>query len=139
MRYKYHIQGDVAESKSISEFTSNGFFVYIPMSNLAPYDFIACKDNQLYRIQVKSSSSIRRGNYKFDLRSTNPLYAKDFDPLNCDILVCYIVDADKLCYLRSDEIVSKTSITLKDRYSVRARNQNKQWVASDYSDINRVL
>lgn len=140
MQYKYHMLGTLAESKAMSEFIKLGFFVFTPFSEASPVDFIAYMDEpkMLYRIQVRSTSSIRRGNYRVDLRSTNPLYYKNFDPNSCDILICYIVPLDTLCYINASKIKS-SSISFRSEYSASAVNQHRQWVISEYSDLSKVI
>lgn len=140
MQYKYHMLGTLAESKAMSEFIKLGFFVFTPFSEASPVDFIAYMDEpkMMYRIQVRSTSSVRNKSYSVDLRSTNPMYNKNFDPSSCDILVCYIVPLDILCYIDSLEIES-SSIAFRSEYSKSAKNQHRQWVMSDYSDLSKIV
>lgn len=137
MQYKYHVQGSVAELKTASEFVSHGFFVYFPITSSAPFDFIAVKENNMYRVQVRSSSRKSKSDiYAMDLRSSNPLYYKNFDSSSCDILVCYLFQDDILCYVKSDEILNVSGIHFKN---FRGKpNQHRQWIISDFTDFNRL-
>lgn len=141
MQYKYHMLGTLSEAKAMSEFIKLGFFIFTPFSEASPIDFIAYMDEPkiIYRVQVRSTSSIRNNSYRVDIRSTNPLYNKNFDRNSCDILVCYIVPLDTLCYINTLEIKSTSSISFRSKYSKTARTQNRQWVMSDYSDISKVI
>jgi hypothetical protein len=137
MQYKYHIQGSVAELKAASEFVSHGFFVYFPITSSAPFDFIAAKDSNLYRVQVRSSSrKLKSGVYKFDLRSSNPLYYKNFDPSSCDILVCYLCQENVICYVKSAEVLNATGINFK--HALGKSNQYRQWIITDFADFDRL-
>lgn len=137
MQYKYHVQGSLAELKTASEFVSHGFFVYFPITSLAPFDFIAVKEGNMYRIQVRSSSrQLKSGVYKLDLRSSNPLYYKNFDSNSCDILVCYLYQDDTLCYVKSSEIANVSGINFK--HSVGKSNQHRQWIISGFDNFDRL-
>ena len=57
--------GDVGEAIAVVEFTQQGFMVSKPLSNNARYDLIVDKDNKLYRVQVKTTQSIKDGNLFF--------------------------------------------------------------------------
>lgn len=50
-------QGDLGEVRCIYELVKLGYSVSKPMHVHLPYDFIADKNNKLYRVQVKNFST----------------------------------------------------------------------------------
>ena len=63
--------GDVGEAIAVVEFTQQGFMVSKPLSNNARYDLIVDKDNKLYRVQVKTTQSIKDGKMIFSTKTMN--------------------------------------------------------------------
>ena len=53
--YKHHTKtkGDLAIFKCLADLSGRGFLVSLPMSEHAPFDLIAYKDQKFYRVQVK--------------------------------------------------------------------------------------
>lgn len=49
-------KGDIASAIVIADLTKKGYSVFIPLSEHLPFDLIAYKEKQTYRIQVKYSS-----------------------------------------------------------------------------------
>lgn len=63
--------GDIGEAIAIAQFTKAGFIISKPLSNNARYDFIVEYNNKLYKIQVKTTSSIKEGVMVFATKTTN--------------------------------------------------------------------
>ena len=63
-------QGNIGFGKAISYFTQNGYTVSIPLNDSQDYDLIVDKDNNLYRVQVKTTKSLSKNkeNYSVNLR-----------------------------------------------------------------------
>lgn len=92
--------GDTGESKAIFEFTRRGIPVSIPLGNNLPYDLIiddCC--GSLYKVQVKTISSIRNGKMHLSLTRTyylrnsgngDALYTKD----DVDLFFLYCLEND---------------------------------------------
>lgn len=51
--------GDIGEAIAISEFTKKGCIISKPLSSNARYDLIVEYNNKLYRVQVKTTNTIR--------------------------------------------------------------------------------
>ena len=66
--------GDIGEAQAIALFTKNQIPVSKPLTNNTRYDLIIEKNNKLYRVQVKSTASIKDGKMEFATKTTN--YAK---------------------------------------------------------------
>ena len=63
--------GDIGEAMAIVEFTQCGFVVSKPLSNNARYDLIVDKNNSLYRVQVKTTQSVKDGKMIFSTKTMN--------------------------------------------------------------------
>jgi Holliday junction resolvase-like predicted endonuclease len=57
--------GDIGESLAIAKFTKEGLTVSKPLSNNAKYDLIVEFNNKLYKVQVKTTNSIKEGKMTF--------------------------------------------------------------------------
>lgn len=109
-------QGDLGEVRAIYELVKLGYVISKPMHVHIPYDLIADKDGQLFRVQVKTSGRVVHqttmtyevyletsgGNTKSNVR-------KAFDATKIDLL--FVMTADDRCWLiPSHEITSHTTI-----------------------------
>ena len=63
--------GDIGEAMAIADFTKMGAVISKPLSNNARYDFIADINNQIYRVQVKATTSIKEDKMVFSTKTTN--------------------------------------------------------------------
>lgn len=63
--------GDIGETQAIALFTKNQISVSKPLTNNTRYDLIIEKNNKLYRVQVKSTASIKDGKMEFATKTTN--------------------------------------------------------------------
>lgn len=88
--------GDIGESLAIAKFTKEGLTVSKPLSNNARYDLIVEFNNKLYKVQVKTTNSIKEGKMTFATKTTNytkgnwasNAYSKD----EVDIFFLYCVE-----------------------------------------------
>ena len=63
-------KGNTALGIAIAYFVSNGYTVSIPLNDTQDYDLVVDKNNQLEKIQVKSSGcKTKYGHYQVALRS----------------------------------------------------------------------
>ena len=63
--------GDIGEAMAIADFTKKSAIISKPLSNNARYDFIADINNQIYRVQVKATTSIKEDKMVFSTKTTN--------------------------------------------------------------------
>ena len=134
--------GTLGELKAISEFIKLDFNIYVPLSGKEPYDFIACKENKLIKVQVKSTSCKTKNNsYEIGIKSvrsnrtTNII--KRFKPSQCDILATYIQPLDKICFIKASAVTSGGCITFRESFS--NYNRNEQKLISDYTDLSKIV
>lgn len=111
-------QGDLGEARAVYELVKLGYALSKPLHVHLPYDFIAEKDNKLYRVQVKTSRLVLRKStqvYQVQLCSTggNRLVntRTHFDPTKIDLL--FVMTADDRCWLiPAANIKSKNNINV---------------------------
>ena len=141
-----NLKAIVGELKSMTEFVKLGYTIFAPVSDgNDPFDFIAYKNKNLIKVEVKSTSvSDRPGTYTATISSTRSnntsTKIKYFDPNNCDILSIYIVPLDIVCFIKSNEIESKKAIVFREKPSNSVYMKNhKQRVISDYINLKKIL
>lgn len=111
-------QGDLGEARAAYELVKLGYMLSKPMHVHLPYDFIAEKDDVLYRVQVKTSGLMLRKStqvYQVQLCSTggNRLVntRTHFDSTKIDLL--FVMTTDDRCWLiPANKITSKTIISV---------------------------
>ncbi|MGB2878249.1 MAG: group I intron-associated PD-(D/E)XK endonuclease [Dehalococcoidales bacterium] len=133
--------GALGESKTITKLMELGFDVFTPaFDRNSEFDIIACKDNKLYKIQVKSTSSAAGDSYVVRLASNRPNNSKrtrmkKFKPSSCDILVVYIYPLDVLCFIDPIELTNRPNAINMRLKPTKHANGRKQWIISDYNSF----
>lgn len=88
-------KGNIAAAKIICDLTDKGYDVFIsPISEYLPFDLIAHKNGQLFKIQCKYSSTGML-NSRRDGGSKGPIAYDDSD---FDYYAVYLSDVDKVIY-----------------------------------------
>ena len=137
--------GDIGESLAIAKFTKEGLTVSKPLSNDARYDLIVEINNGLYRVQVKSTNSIKDGKMVFATKTTN--YTKGswasnaYNPSDIDIFFLYCLEND-WCGLYFVNEATSIPVELNIRL-IPAKNGQKVGIrlAEDYvfeKQINKI-
>lgn len=110
-------QGNLGVGKAINYFTTLGYTVSIPLTDSQEYDLVVDNENDIYRVQVKTTGYKRNNNYvvslKIALRNNK---IKKFDSNKSDFL--YIVTDDDSEYLiPTKDISCTTSLNLGKQYN----------------------
>lgn len=63
--------GDCGESYAIMQFIKKGAIVSKPLTNNVRYDLLVEINNKIYRVQVKTTTSIKDGKMEFATKTTN--------------------------------------------------------------------
>src|SRR5262245_21590443 len=90
-------QGDLGEASAIEWFTSTGAAVSFPLFYSPDYDLVADFGAGLFRVQVKTSSRLKRGRYSVFLATAggNQTWTgmvKRFSPSRCEFLFVLVGD-----------------------------------------------
>lgn len=116
-------QGNIGLGNAIAHFTEVGSTVSIPLNDCQDYDLIAEIDNELKRVQVKTTRHKKpSGNYSASMKSSGGTSGIIYDYVNqgsCDYV--FILTEDGTRYLIPAKDVGNSSVTLspsKDKYKV---------------------
>lgn len=113
-------QGNIGLGQAIAYYSFLGISISLPLNDTQKYDLIIDKDNQLYRVSVKTTQfKSKSGKYSVQLKNcgggSNGSIIRNFDNTSCDIVFVYTKDGD-MYEIPSKEIDSKSSITLYEKY-----------------------
>ena len=111
--------GTLGEAKALTWFVENDYVVFTQFDGKAPFDLVAYKDDKLYRVSVKSTSSkdSSSSSWIVELKSTRHNRTKAvrnlFDNSSCDFLAVYIQPEDRLVILKASDIKAKCNLSIK--------------------------
>ena len=110
--------GALGEHRAKEHFLRRGYEIYSPEIGRSSCDFVAIKDSEILRVEVKSSQNqAPSGRYVVKLKSdysnmTQRTVPKKFDSSKCDVLVCYIIPTDVVHVLDAKDYEGRNSVTL---------------------------
>lgn len=105
---------------AIAYFTTKGYTVSIPLNDTQDYDLVIDKNNELKRVQVKSTGcKTKYGNYQVALKSCGGTKGKTYKTIiNTSVELVFIVAENKNMYLIAKEIIkNRTTLNLCQKYS----------------------
>lgn len=110
------LQGNMGLSKAIDYFTSHQIPISIPMNDTQKYDLVIDLNNELKKVQVKTSRyQAKSGGYEVQLKNSGGAVKnykiRLFDNNSCDYLFI-LTGADKLYLIPSNIITAKNSIVV---------------------------
>lgn len=112
-------RGDVGLGLAIGWFVSNGYTVSLPLTDSQPYDLIVDKDNQVHRVQVKTTSYKKSGSFNVSLtiKGGNQSYytVKKFDHSSVE-LIFIVTSEDDYFLIPTSEINGKQTMSLGKEY-----------------------
>ena len=109
--------GNIGELAAMLEFAKRGYEIYSPTDN-GTFDFIAHKDDELKKVEVKSCAAPMKGStrYGVTIKATRSNKTSNriipFDKTKVDYLVIYLNDVDKLFIMDSDKVVQTAQIQI---------------------------
>ena len=109
-------QGNIGLGQAIAYYTCQGIPVMIPLNDTQKYDLVIDKDDELYRVSVKTTQyKANSGNFAVQLKNcgggSHKSTIRNFDNTSCDIVFIYTKDGD-IYEIPSNCINAKSSITL---------------------------
>ena len=115
------LQGNMGLSKAIDYFTSHQIPISIPMNDTQKYDLVIDLNNELKKVQVKTSRyQAKSGGYEVQLKNSGgavknykirALFVLCIFVTHCDYLFI-LTGADKLYLIPSNIITAKNSIVV---------------------------
>ncbi len=112
-------KGNTALGIAIAYFVSNGYTVSIPLNDTQDYDLVVDKNNQLEKIQVKSSGcKTKYGHYQVALRSCGGTAGKVYKTVvDTNIDKLFIVNEIGEMYLiPKNDINNRNTLNLSEKY-----------------------
>lgn len=105
--------GVLGEAAVLKELILLGYTVFTQFDGQSPFDMVAYKDDELYRVSVKSTSvRAENGKYVAQIKRVRINSGKNtifpFDPDSCDILAVYIIPEDRVVLYDAKTITTKT-------------------------------
>ena len=103
-------RGELSELAFTYKAAGLGFGVAKPYGDSERYDFILDSGNKLWRVQVKSTTTLLNGRYH--VNSHRRTYGKvlPYSPSEVDFMVAYIIPEDTWYLIPIEDIQEKTSL-----------------------------
>lgn len=84
--------GLLGELKAQYDFIKAGWEISIPSGDYCSYDLLAIKNNQILKIQVKTTEKIQDGVIIFSVNSRNYYSNKTYTEADCDYFYLYCLE-----------------------------------------------
>lgn len=110
--------GILGESAVVHYLLKNGYEVFMPFNGTQQdYDMIAVKEDQFYRVSVKSTTvQSSSGKWITQIKRVRINSGKNnihgFDNTKCDLLAVYIVPEDRVVLIDAKTIQSTSAINI---------------------------
>lgn len=132
-----HKTGYISEQIAALHFAERDYIIYWPNHSQSSCDFIACKDEEIIRVQVKSAYWSKNKNNKQYLICTvrkGHGQSSNYSRKECDMI--FIVFENRKWIIPIKELSNEHGITL-DRKQPKERNwksSNKDWSLYEVKD-----
>ena len=94
---------------------SLGFALTLPYGHLRRYDFIVDSGRNLWRVQVKTTTSMRDGLYKVSVSRTDNRVSRPYTESEIDFVVAYVVPEKTWYVLPVREVVGHKDIGFRPK------------------------
>jgi hypothetical protein len=122
-----HLNGYLAEQKAALYYSKLGYIIYWPNHSQSPCDFIACKEDDLIRVQVKSPYWMIRSTGCEYLQCTIRKGAKKdsyYTKKECDVILAAY--ENRIWIIPIEDIGNNTNIIVDRKQEIR-RSHAKDW------------
>ena len=112
-------KGNTSLGIAIAYYVSNGYTVSIPLNDTQDYDLIVDKDNNLKRVQVKSTSCITKsGNYQVALKSCGGTKGNTYKRIidTCIEEVFILTEKLDMYIIPIKELKNRSTLSICDKY-----------------------
>lgn len=111
-----HRNGSIAELTAATFMVKKGYDVYFPITINPKADFIATKDDETLKVQVKKASWSKTGDFKYlQVRILGKLkgdHQRIYKLNDFDVLMVVDSDTDRIWYIPVEEVIGRTSLYL---------------------------
>lgn len=121
MKFKTNKEkGNTGLGIAIAYYSSNGYTVSIPLNDTQDYDLIVDKAHELKRVQVKSTSCKKNGNYQVALKSCGGTKGKTYKTIiDTNIEELFVLTEKMEIYIIPKlSIKNKSTISLCSKYEI---------------------
>jgi len=136
MKHHTKDKGDLGVLKAQVDLHKQGYLIFHPASEHAPFDLVVYRNGSFKRVQVKYKTTDRNGSLQVQFRSCwadkNGSHMKRTDKLEIDVYCIYCPDTDECYYF--DPNVFNQSINLR----VRPPKNNQTKFVKFAADYRRV-
>jgi len=108
-------RGDLGEVAFVHKAMSLGFVVAKPYGQMHRFDFIVEGGQNLWRVQVKTSTCMRDGMYQLCIQRITHRRVVAYKKSELDFVVAYIMPEDTWYVLPVREVVGRRSILLRPK------------------------
>jgi len=136
MRHHTKDKGDLGVLKAQVSLYEQGYSILLPLTEHAPFDLVAYKDNGFKRVQVKYKALDKNGSLTIKFRSCwtdkNGTHMKAVDKGVIDLYCLYCPDTDECYFLDPKEFDKSVSLRVE-----APKNNQRQHIkfASDYRRV----
>ncbi len=108
-------QGAIGVAQAVAHFTSLGYAVFTPISDVSRFDLVVEKDTKLYKVEVKTTT---RANGEVSLRTLggNQSWSgvvKKMSSFDCDIVFMYNLSTKNATVMLATDLHNRSSIKIK--------------------------
>ena len=135
----YKSIGEIGENCVIGDLSKYGLNIAVPLSDNLPYDLIGIAGQKLFKIQVKTSTENKDGQYiNFGLRTNNWLQGttKKYTKEECDIVICYDLVEHNSFLLLPEDFEGKGNFTIRYQKPQHGNQYETHW-HEDYIMSNK--
>jgi hypothetical protein len=108
-------QGELGEIAFMHKAASLGFALALPYGHLRRYDFIVDSGSNLWRVQVKTTTSMRDGLYKVSASRSDNRVSRPYTESEIDFFVAYVVPEKTWYVLPVREVVGHKDIGFRPK------------------------
>jgi PD-(D/E)XK endonuclease len=121
--------GELAEMMFMVKAAMLGFATAKPYGDSRRYDFILDVGRRLWRVQVKSTSSLQCGSYMVNLQRNANGEVVPYDPSEIDFVVAYVLPCDAWFVIPVEAIAGRKTAKLCLHGNPRSGKLGKYWQA----------
>jgi hypothetical protein len=121
--------GELAEMMFMVKAAMLGFATAKPYGDSRRYDFIVDVGRRLWRVQVKSTSSLQSGSYMVNLQRNANGEVVPYDPSEIDFVVAYVLPCDAWFVIPVEAIAGRKTAKLCLHGNPRSGKLGKYWQA----------
>jgi len=115
-----HTKGTLGEAAVLFELVKQGYEIFLPYADWAPFDMVVYKDGILKRVSIRYTSLTKnKSSWEVGLRNVSRkkegLLIKKFNNLECDLLAVYVAPEERVVILDTKNVKNTTSLSIRKR------------------------